>query len=475
MKNLKIYFFIILTCSSILSCTSCKNSEPIDNKYKYAVNIASVENGSVNVLCDGQVVLSGDSLYAGSSITVTAVPNENYELSSMNVSNPFELSKDTTIRVVFAKNSFAFSVAPFEGGTVKVSYRGTEYQPGSIFIKNTYLTVEFVADDDHYFTGSNIANGTGVRDSFKLVSDTIIRPTFETVTVVSPSDYHNVCNYNIRLYTTDDKDTKFWTNRKDKVFEMILNHDMDVCGLEEMTLNQSPDFKSNLVDYEYVGYGRDNGKENSAGGTGEQTGLIYKKTRYVKQDQGRFFLSNTPQRPSKLSGASFNRMVTWVKLKERKSENVFYFFATHFDHPTTQQGIDTRSAEADIALVQVPMIAGNSPLFFVGDFNCEPTEPAYSKLSAQWNDAFIEIGDGAEGGYVCNEQQQANYPEACSEIGNTYTGLYSSSDKEPKRIDYILYTATMIDLFNYIADNDNLGLVTYPSDHLPVITRMEFK
>jgi len=80
-----------------LSCTSCKNSEPIDNKYKYAVNIASVENGSVNVLCDGQVVLSGDSLYAGSSITVTAVPNENYELSSMNVSNPFELSKDTTI------------------------------------------------------------------------------------------------------------------------------------------------------------------------------------------------------------------------------------------------------------------------------------------------------------------------------------------------------------------------------------------
>ena len=111
----------------------------------------------------------------------------------------------------------------------------------------------------------------------------------------------------------------------------------------------------------------------------------------------------------------------------------------------------------------------------MGDFNCEPTEPAYSKLSAQWNDAFVEIGGVAAGGYVCNEQQQTNYPEACSEIGNTYTGLYSSSDKEPKRIDYILYTATMIDLFNYIADNDNLGLVTYPSDHLPVITRMEFK
>lgn len=460
---------------SIFCFVSCQKNEPIVTKYKYVVNIAPVENGSVNVSCDGQVVLNGDSLMEGSSVLVTAVPNENYELTSMNVSNPFALSKDTTIRVVFSKNSFSFSVAPVEGGIVKVSYRGTECQPGSIFSKGTYLTVEVLADDNHYFTGSNIAKGTGVRDSFKLVSDTIIRTTFETITIPSQSAYHNVCNYNIRLYTTDDKDTKFWTNRKDKVFEMILNHDMDLCGLEEMTLNQSPDFISNLSDYEYVGYGRDNGKENSAGGTGEQTGLIYKKTRYVKQDQGRFFLSNTPQKPSKISGASFNRMVTWVKLKERNTDNVFYFFATHFDHPTTQQGINTRSAEADIALVQVPMIAGDSPLFFVGDFNCEPTEPAYLKLSAKWNDSFVEIGDGAEGGYVCNEQQQTSYPEACSEIGNTYTGLYSTSDKEPKRIDYVLYTATIVDLLNYIADNDNLGLVTYPSDHLPVITKMEFK
>ena len=84
------------------------------------------------------------------------------------------------------------------------------------------------------------------------------------------------------------------------------------------------------------------------------------------------------------------------------------------------------------------------------------------------------MGDKALGGYVCNKTQLANSKIApkCACEGNTYTGLYSSSDNWPKRIDLVLFDDTKATVSYYNADNDNMGLDMYPSDHLPVITKM---
>jgi len=289
---------------------------------------------------------------------------------------------------------------------------------------------------------------------------------------------YKICNYNIRYYDgSNDKGDKAWPNRKDKVFEMIRKHSMDICGIEEITVKQAPDFISTLTEYEYIGYGRDNGKEYRDKGSGEETGLIYRTDKFVKLDQGRFFLSSTPDKPSKVSGATFNRMVTWVELKNSQTNDTIFFFATHFDHPTTATGIKTRSAEADIALQQVPKIAGNHTVFFVGDFNCRPEEAAYTKLTAVWKDSYITMGTAAQGGYVCNETQLAKKALAadCACAGNTYTGLYSTSDVLPKRIDYVLYNDAYAYPVSYNADNDDLGYTTHPSDHVPVVTEMRLK
>ena len=362
------------------------------------------------------------------------------------------------------------------GGTVEVFVGSTPITELDSLERNTMVTVRMIADDNHILTGSNVVKGCAVVDSFKIKQDTEICPVFEQVQVAAASPIHKICNYNIRYYngSNDSGNTggRSWLIRKDKVFQMITEHDMDVCGIEEITKNQSPDFISTLTDYEYVGYGRDNGKENLNNGGGEQTGILYKKSRYLKLDQGRFFLSDTPEKASKLKHSNFNRMVMWVKLKVRGADEVFYFFATHFDHNYEQKNIDVRSAQADIAMNMVPKIAGEYPYFFVGDFNCEITEPAYDKLSTFWTDAFVAMGDEVQGGYLCNDEQQTAYPTQCEWPGNTYTGLYSSSDKSPKRIDLVLFDDARATVSSYIADNDNLGLELYPSDHLPVITTM---
>ena len=391
---------------------------------------------------------------------------------------PVEPSNPSDSILVENDNVFTVELADVQGGTVKLLYKGDTLTPPCQIEKTHWLTVIMIPDDLHILTGSNIVKGCAARDSFQVKMDTVIRPVFEEITPATPTERYKICNYNIRYYNgpNDNANTgnRSWTIRKDKVFEMIRKHQMDVCGIEEITTYQSPDFVASLEEYEYIGYGRDNGKENAAGGSGEQTGVLYRKARYVKLDQGRFFLSTTPHRASKSFGSSFNRMVTWVKLKERNTNKTFYFFATHFDHPTTQAGINTRASQADVALNLVPQIAADVPFFFVGDFNCEPTEPAYEKLQQVWTDAFVAMGDNVQGGYICNTEQENLFPDACAETGNTYTGLYSSSDKEPKRIDFVFFDSDKSTIHSYWADNDKLGLEAYPSDHLPIITEMSW-
>ena len=392
------------------------------------------------------------------------------------VTTPNEPTTPNDSTLVELDKHFVVSVDNLNGGNVTLIYQGDTVQAPLTVERNQWLTILMIPDDQHILTGSNVVKGCAARDSFQVKMDTVIRPAFESIVPETPAEHHKICNYNIRYYngSSDNANTgnRSWTLRKEKVFEMIRKHKMDVCGIEEITAQQAPDFLASLTEYEYIGYGRDNGKEYSAGGTGEQTGILYRKARYVKQDQGRFFLSTTPHRASKSFGSSFNRMVTWVKLKERNSDKTFYFFATHFDHPITQAGINTRSSQADVALATIPEIVGEYPMFFVGDFNCEPTEPAYDKLQQRWTDAFVAMGEQAQGGYICNEEQETLFPDACAEGGNTYTGLYSSSDKEPKRIDFVFFDSKKTNIISYLADNDNLGLEAYPSDHLPVITEM---
>ena len=287
-----------------------------------------------------------------------------------------------------------------------------------------------------------------------------------------------VASYNIRYWNGDgdtgNADFRAWPNRKAKVFEMIRKHDMDVCGLQEVTQQMSPDIIRELTEYTYVGYGRDNGLENSeSSSTGEQTGLIYKKDKFNELDRGRFFLSNTPNSVSRVPNSMFNRLATWVKLQDKETLKEFIFASTHFDHPTDSSVADlVREQQAQYAVSNILSIAGNLPIFFVGDFNSESNTTAYSVLTSTFNDSynFLTV---PEGGYVCNlEQINSGKCPGCSEIGNTYTGLYSSSDIDPKRIDFVLYLSDKSSQLSYLVDTDNLGLEYYPSDHLPVVCDM---
>ena len=338
----------------------------------------------------------------------------------------------------------------------------------------------FFNHDNKRLISTSRFSGLCIRPVIKIINDIPVNPNPPDEPVDPDEDTTiKVVTYNIRYWNgaSDSGNTSFraWPDRKAKVFEMIRKHDMDVCGLQEVTPQMQPDIDNTLTEYEYIGYGRDSGLQNSGWNTDEQTGLIYKKSKFNKLDQGKFFLTSTPDKVSKVSGSMLNRLATWVKLQDKETLKEFIFASTHFDHPTDSAVADSvREQQAQYAVSNILSIAGNLPIFFVGDFNSESNTSAYSVLTSTFNDSYNFLTE-PEGGYVCNlDQINSGKCPGCSEIGNTYTGLYSSSDIDPKRIDYVFYLSDKSLISSYLADTDDLGLEKYPSDHLPVVVTFKF-
>ena len=105
--------------------------------------------------------------------------------------------------------------------------------------------------------------------SNSTIEDELEMPPFNNET---PSNSLCVAQFNIR-YDTPEDGQYVWANRKTMAKEIITSHDFDIFGVNECLLNQLNDLLE-LKQYEYIGTGRDDGKE-----AGEFCPILYKKER----------------------------------------------------------------------------------------------------------------------------------------------------------------------------------------------------
>lgn len=172
-----------------------------------------------------------------------------------------------------------------------------------------------------------------------------------------------VMTFNIRLNIASDS-LNAWPYRKDKVASQILFHQAHIIGVQEALPGQMKDLEYLLPSYKYVGKGRDDGKEK-----GEYSAIFFDTTWLQLLQTETFWLSEKPSVPgSKGWDASFPRVVTWAKFKDRKTAEQFFVFNTHFDH----MGKLARKESALLLLTKVQAIAGQNPSIITGDFNAAP-------------------------------------------------------------------------------------------------------
>jgi endonuclease/exonuclease/phosphatase family metal-dependent hydrolase len=175
------------------------------------------------------------------------------------------------------------------------------------------------------------------------------------------------------------------------------------------------DLKERLLNYDYVGVGRGDGKQQS-----EYSAIFYNKHKLAVLQSQTFWLSETPGIPgSKSWDAAITRIVTWAKFREKKSGKIFYAFNTHFDHI----GQVARKQSALILLKKIKEIAGNFPVVITGDFNAKPTD-----------EPIQVITDSANSLHLTNSQELSKTPH----YGPTGTfNAFGPSEVNDAPIDYI--------------------------------------
>jgi endonuclease/exonuclease/phosphatase family metal-dependent hydrolase len=251
-----------------------------------------------------------------------------------------------------------------------------------------------------------------------------------------------VLTYNIRLATPGDAPNT-WANRNTNVYALIRQASPDVFGLQEALKEQVTDIEKAFPDYTRVGAGRDDGKE-----AGEFSPLFFNLRKFTLLASGTFWLSQTPSVPgSKGWDAACNRVVTWIKLKERKSKAEFFVFCTHFDH----MGEVARRNSSKFILHAVDSLASYSPVIVLGDFNAEPDSEPYKLITDYSSKTHL-----TDARLICPDVKGPEY---------TFTG-FKIGAQPGIRIDYI-FIKNNVKVIKYVVNESNNGEY-YPSDHLPV-------
>lgn len=253
-----------------------------------------------------------------------------------------------------------------------------------------------------------------------------------------------VMTFNIRLHLDSDKENS-WTHRKPEVLQLLDYYAPEVFGVQEALPLQMKDLESGLSDYNYVGVGRDDGKDK-----GEYSAIFFNKEKLKLLKSGTFWLSKTSAVPSKGWDAALNRICTYALFKNKKGKK-FWVFNTHFDHI----GIEARKNSANLILKKIKEFNKNDfPVVLAGDFNLTEDSEPIKMLSDQLKDTFY------------HSLKKPYGPKG------TFTAFDINKVSE-NRIDYIFVKDFKVNSYRTI--NDKRQNLLYPSDHFPILVELKFQ
>lgn len=246
----------------------------------------------------------------------------------------------------------------------------------------------------------------------------------------------SILSYNIRYDTKDDKENA-WPNRKDAIADSLTALSPDILCFQEVLKNQYKFLAKKLRGYGCYGAGRTNGKRK-----GEYCPVFFRKDKFRLLDKGTFWLSETPDKPSKGWDADSYRIVTWIKVMDISTRKILFVFNTHFDNAGKQAQIES----ARLLVLRTNAMSGIEHCLVAGDFNITEEMAAYKYMvSANFIDAF---------------------KRSTSLVTNTFTGFKTDKAKS-KRIDYFFYKIPLKPiLYQALSWLNTNG--SFLSDHRPV-------
>lgn len=292
-----------------------------------------------------------------------------------------------------------------------------------------------------------------------------------------------VLSYNVRYANRDDHHDA-WHDRRDAVGRLVRFHRPDVAAFQEPIAEQRRDLRERLPEYTFVGRGR------NADGDGEGCPIAARSDRWTIVDDGTFWLSETPAEPSIDWDATHPRIATWARVRAASADGdrvdtdgpelELLVVNTHFDHVSARARRESarllRERLPELAAARSTDTAGAAesdtpdaslPTVVVGDLNCTPGSDPHRILLGNRADTgdTAEIDDSGLALHDAAETADLRHGPATS-----LTDFARLIDG--RRIDHTFVSSNIdVEAFATLTDRDDRG--RYPSDHVPILSRLE--
>lgn len=174
-----------------------------------------------------------------------------------------------------------------------------------------------------------------------------------------------VMTYNIRLDLESDGLNR-WSNRRDQFIGQIGLMQPAILGLQEVVPGQKADLERAFPSYTFLGAPRE------AGPSGESANLAFDRDVFRVQSSGTYWLSSTPNVPSKGWDAAYSRVATWAHLVRKSDGRKFLALNTHLDNEGQVARLE--GARQIVRWLATNRAAGEM-LLITGDMNTTPDTP----------------------------------------------------------------------------------------------------
>ena len=293
-----------------------------------------------------------------------------------------------------------------------------------------------------------------------------------------------VTTFNIRG-SDNDEDTgeRAWSYRKAGVYAWFNENGFPFVCVQECSDDQRADILANCTGYDVVDRKLTTSEKFTVHGFTHMSGaddyepvkIFYKKGDVENVTSGTFWLTDTPNKPSKMSSQNQHRMAQWMKCTYKGYPMVVV--SAHISYRTAN-GEEDYSNGADATPMQTlreyemgvikawlsdvnnynPTTDG--PVVLAGDFNIQQA----NKVFTYWRDNNDDCG-----WYYARDTAWNNDKNTC-DTGRTYNNWGGS---QVSTIDHQFYSG-FSNVNYYKVDREPYAGVTYISDHWPLTVVYKF-
>lgn len=246
-----------------------------------------------------------------------------------------------------------------------------------------------------------------------------------------------VISFNVRVGSASDG-ANSWDKRRVAAVNLLYRENPVIFGVQEALQTQLVYMRQQLPAYNDVGVGREDGRN-----AGEHMSIFFNKERVELENWGTFWLSETPDVPSKGWGEEYCRSVTWTFFRDLGNGTRFMYVNTHGPLNKTANAQAMTLLAGKISELNTEKL----PVILTADFNIGPESENFAPIRMTMKNARE----------VAPQTDQHD----------TFNGFGSGSGI----IDHIWYNG--LNALSYRTIIDKYNNTPYVSDHYPIVAVLE--